>query len=682
MPSNREDPAPHEGTAITTPQRTDVPLLRHRRRNDVAPEEVDENSYVDPEAAAMYSAAPWMQHIPLASEAMTGYGPRPVFSLGVCYFFNKGLANQLMNSATYAMLINRFKMPPERYNRLGSMGTLGWSLNAFTAMMCDTFALMGYTKRWYMFISSLLSGVLTIIYAVLPARPSSADTAAAFIFLASFGRANVDILSEGYYTRKMRQHPKPGPALVSYIWCASMAGTIISSAINGPVSDKGVPQVNIYIAGAVQTVISVIFAVNWYQEGRNTEEREEDAYVLFKEELLLREGCVADDDSGANEQEMVGGADGSAHILLGDCSHESREGKLTTCPEHVEGEEGDVNHISDEDERRATQGFVYENPPRRFCCGFIELNSQVIGENWRIFVYSCVMTAAVLAETVGTIFADTLGLLLILVIVSTVCCATSFWALQRTIAMANVFGYLAVMVDITVWGPMYNFYVATEKCLPDGPHFSYTFYTTIGPIVGNIAGIVGVNAFNYIFRTQRYRLVFVLTTFVNIFGNIFDIIIVKRWNTHIGIPDHAMYLFGNAVVYDVCYMIAWMPMIVLISRLCPRGSESMVFAIMSGFRTIGQTTAAQIGTVILEFGWNVPACDFTNLPMVLLVCRVLSPLLVIPLVFLVPNARICDDLDIDGHILQAKIDDADLLAREAVSSTTDTEEKDLAKKGK
>lgn len=126
MPSNREDPPEHENTMSTTPYGSDNPQLR-RRHHHVEPEVVDEDNYVNSEAATMYAKAPFMQYIPLASEAMTGYGPRPVFSLGVCYFFNKGLANQLMNSATYAMLISRFKMPVERYNRLSSMGTLGWS---------------------------------------------------------------------------------------------------------------------------------------------------------------------------------------------------------------------------------------------------------------------------------------------------------------------------------------------------------------------------------------------------------------------------------------------------------------------------------------------------------------------------------------------------------------------------
>jgi hypothetical protein len=54
---------------------------------------------------------------------------------------------------------------------------------------------------------------------------------------------------------------------------------------------------------------------------------------------------------------------------------------------------------------------------------------------------------------------------------------------------------------------------------------------------------------------------------------------------------------------------------------------------------------------------------------------------VIPLVFLVPNARICDDLDIDDHILKSKIEDADLLAKDASPARSDTEAAGLAHKG-
>lgn len=113
-------------------------------------DDVNDENYVHPETQSLFAVLPFMRYIPLASEAMSGYGPRPIFSLGVCYFFNKGLSNQLMNSATYALLVSRFGIDAMRYQRLGSMGTLGWSLNPFTAMMCDTFACLGYTKRWYM----------------------------------------------------------------------------------------------------------------------------------------------------------------------------------------------------------------------------------------------------------------------------------------------------------------------------------------------------------------------------------------------------------------------------------------------------------------------------------------------------------------------------------------------------
>lgn len=42
-----------------------------------------------------------------------------------------------------------------------------------------------------------------------------------------------------------------------------------------------------------------------------------------------------------------------------------------------------------------------------------------------------------------------------------------------------------------------------------------------------------------------------------------------------------------------------MPSIVLISRLCPRGSESTVYALMAGIGNLGQTMSVAIAAIIM-----------------------------------------------------------------------------------
>ncbi|KPA82841.1 putative folate/biopterin transporter [Leptomonas pyrrhocoris] len=289
--------------------------------------------------------------------------------------------------------------------------------------------------------------------------------------------------------------------------------------------------------------------------------------------------------------------------------------------------------------------------------------------NWKVISYCMIMTCAVVAMACGNVLADTLGLLILCVIVSTVCCAASFWALPLVIAKANVFGYLQMVCYLQLPGALDSFYLAEEDCLPGGPHFSYTFYNTVSAVIGNIGGLFGVTVFNYIFSKHSYRLTVNITTVIQILGSIFDIIMTKRRNIHIGIPDHAMYICGDAVVYQVCFYLAWMPVVILLSRLCPRGSESMVYALMAGFANLGETTASSIGAIIMEYGWGIATkvpFDFTNVPWLVFVGHVMCPILIMPLSLLLPQARICDDINVDGETVRREVQN---LVEDEVEST-------------
>ncbi|KAK7201041.1 putative pteridine transporter [Novymonas esmeraldas] len=615
------------------------------------------DDYIHPDTAALFARLPFTRHIPMISEAMVGFGPLPVLAIGVCYFTSQGVSTSLLRSSNYAMLAGRFGADTIRYQRLGALGNIAYSLNPLTAMISDTFAFGGYTKRWYVLIFSLLATVFALAYGLLPAKESSINKGAAFMFLAVFSHSSIDALLEGFYTRKRSQCPKCFPGYTAFVWASSMAGSLVANAINGPVSDMGKPQINMIVSGATQGAVCIVVLLNLLQELPNRREREEDAYALFKEELALQLGEDSDEDEAAGKpapRDAVNAAvDGERSALAHLPDYEGCAAEEFDNGDKEKGaSQGSGSFGQSEQERRRAEGFVFRNPPRRWCGGLIEYNAEVMRKNWRIFIFSCVMAAGCLAMAMGAMFADTLGLLLILVIVATVCSATSFWALPLVIAKVNMFVFLSLALTVSVSSPVYTFYVAPPLCNPGGPNFSYTLYSTVGPIVGSIAGILGLGIFNALFRRQRYRFAMVVTTLINIFANVFDIIIVKRWNMAIGIPDTAMFLFGSQVLEQFSTLLLWMPTVLLISQMCPRGSETMVFAALMGFRSLGRSTSSQIGSIVLEYGWVMDQCDFSDLPMVQFVCCILCPLLIIPLVFLVPNARVCDDINVDGEIVR------------------------------
>ncbi|GET87980.1 pteridine transporter ft4, putative [Leishmania tarentolae] len=620
------------------------------------------DAYVHPGARRLYGKLPFMQRIPIFSEAATSYGPGCVSSLGMCYLLCKGIANNIIGYAKQPLFMNRYGVSGLRYQRLSSITSMGWSIKAFTAMLCDAFAAFGYTKRWYMFASSLLGGVFAVLLGLLPAKESSANTACAFIFLTAFSKANVDILSEGLYSRLMRRRPKAGAALVSWIWWFIMIGAIIAAAIQGPLSDSSMVQVGIFIAAILQVICAPIFFFNLYEERTNRVERWEDALAL---EADMRTELGMD---VAAEKDRLRAQVQRAHKNPSSTSTEvepitmhmkdvaPHEGQRLEANGALVAELADAAEQDDEDlQSLEAAARTRLGEPITCLFGVFEVNRDVFGRNWRIFAYSVIMTCAVVAMTCGNILADTLGLLILCIIVSIVCCAASFWALPLVIAKANVFGYLQMVFYLQLPGALDSFYLADEECLPGGPHFSYTFYNTVSALIGNVGGLAGITVFNYIFSKRSYRLTLVVTTIVQILASVFDIILVKRWNIAIGIPDHAMYIMGDAVVFQVCYYLTWMPVVILLSRLCPRGSESLLYALMAGFANLGETMATSIGSLIMEYAWGIvttPPCDFSNVPMLVLVGHVLTPMVIIPLSWLLPSARVCDDINVDREAVK------------------------------
>ena len=613
----------------------------------------DNGDIIHPDSEVLLAKLPCIRYIPMVGRTVAVFGPRCVTALSLCCFLNKGLAWQLLINSKYAMFVDRFSTPAARYQRLSAIALMGFSIKALPAGLSDMFACAGYTKRWYIAASCVIGGAFTLGYGLLPKKPSSADIAAGFSFLTAFCVATVDILSEGHYSRLVRRHPRAGPSLIGSIWWFMLAAQIVAAAVQGPLSDASLPQVGLFIAAASQAIAIVFFVLNWYGEKTNREERLEDArsqYVRWKEaERQAKAGEAAGvgepvkevDDAAVKataEAESATPAEVRQEGYLDDEVHEVPTALMAQVPAEDEEDFADL-----------------AEPMVVPClCGAFEFNKEVFLHNWKILAFSGILVAAVISVACVTILGDTWDLLYCAVAVTVVICTAVFWACPLLVAKAAVFDYFDKLLYLNLPGALDNFYMAKASCYPDGPHFSYVFYTTVASIIGCVAGMVGVAAFTYLFSKQRYAFTFVVTTLVRVVASIFDIIMLKRWNLAIGIPDHAMYVMGDAIVLNVSYYVAWMPMIVLLSRVCPRGSESVVYAIVAGFGNMGSSMSGVIGSLLMELVWPVRSrgagkCDFSNVPMLLLVGHTLLPLLVIPLSFLLlPAARVCDNLDVDG----------------------------------
>ena len=79
-------------------------------------------------------------------------------------------------------------------------------------------------------------------------KADEAKVCAVLFFLATAELAIVDLLCEGKYAEMMVKHPETGADLVTWVWLSYHIGTLIGSALTGPMADYVSPRAVFWVA--------------------------------------------------------------------------------------------------------------------------------------------------------------------------------------------------------------------------------------------------------------------------------------------------------------------------------------------------------------------------------------------------------------------------------------------------
>lgn len=216
----------------------------------------------------------------------------------------------------------------------------------------------------------------------------------------------------------------------------------------------------------------------------------------------------------------------------------------------------------------------------------------------------------------------------------------TFWHwLSRRLALCAMFFFADRILHVQIAGAVNFYYVAPPSCVPDGPHFDYTYFCTYTAILGAVGCWFGIYAFQKWFKGWSARNVFWVTSCVRILAALFDYVIVRRLNVAIGIPDKVMFLLGDAIVYHLLLTLSVMTTSLTIARSCPPKRESTVYAIVSGVANLGSTCSKMMGAVAIQLAGiqmkeSAPGgCDFKGLPNLILAAQCALPITCIPLAY-------------------------------------------------
>merc|ERR1719171_667434 len=172
--------------------------------------------------------------------------------------------------------------------------------------------------------------------------------------------------------------------------------------------------------------------------------------------------------------------------------------------------------------------------------------------------------------------------------------------LRPVIAKVNAFFLIQTSLGFSIGGAAFYFYTDDETKYPDGPHFSMEFFTSVLGVLGSVCSLIGIFLYQKYMKDWTYRRMLLMTNLVLSFLSIADLMMFTRTNKRLGIPDHA-FVMGASVLQTVVGQWMWMPGVVILSQLCPKGMEATMYALLAGCHNLGNTIASNTGALLLEY---------------------------------------------------------------------------------
>jgi len=249
----------------------------------------------------------------------------------------------------------------------------------------------------------------------------------------------------------------------------------------------------------------------------------------------------------------------------------------------------------------------------------------------------------------------------------------TFWCLPKTVCLIFCYIMFCRIATLDVRYVLQQWYT-TQDCSADNlPHFPNTIYQMIGLVMGNFFTLVGIWLFeNYVYYWNA-RASFWVTTLFTVVAAGFDLMMLTRFNQTLWswlpvmsqkvtwfctedsclnggyrLDDMFGFLIGMQALKPIATTLDDMPSTVLLSKLCPAGVETTVFAMLAAIMNLGLTVSGLLAGYFFQvFGVDVESCNYgwsplgdsvNGLQWALICGGVVLPLTTIPATFfLIPN---------------------------------------------
>jgi len=156
-------------------------------------------------------------------------------------------------------------------------------------------------------------------------------------------------------------------------------------------------------------------------------------------------------------------------------------------------------------------------------------------------------------------------------------------------------------------------------------------------LVTSIASLLGVWIFQRFLKTVSFRVIFGWSTVLSAVLGMTMLLLVTHTNRALGIDDR-WFSLGDSLVLTVMGQIAYMPVLVLAARLCPKGVEATLFAVLMSVSTLASIVSYQLGAALMHL-LGISQTNFDNLWLLVVIANV-STLLPLPFLSWLPAKEV------------------------------------------
>mmetsp|Transcript_53783 Transcript_53783/g.125089 ORF Transcript_53783/g.125089 Transcript_53783/m.125089 type:complete len:603 (+) Transcript_53783:69-1877(+) len=219
----------------------------------------------------------------------------------------------------------------------------------------------------------------------------------------------------------------------------------------------------------------------------------------------------------------------------------------------------------------------------------------------------------------------------------------SFW-LTPAIAKMNAFNFIYAVMSLSIDAASFYFFTDTPEQYPEGPHLSVFFFTTIRGAVQFGFSFLGIYSYQSLSEGWTYRRWLIMSTFLFSMVNILNVLMFRRINVKLGVSDEA-WVIGTTALISVVDKWRWMPRMVSICYMTPRGMEATFSALLVGCHNLGWAISSNIGALLLSSLGITPrgapqeSTQFEKLWIASMWSSVVPPVMVMLLCWLVPDER-------------------------------------------